>query len=48
MGHYISFVKNIINNKWYVYNDSNQPIQINKLNDLQNENAYLLFYYRHN
>jgi ubiquitin C-terminal hydrolase len=46
-GHYTSIVKNIINNNWYLYNDSNQVrIAITKKN-LQNKNAYLLFYYRH-
>jgi ubiquitin C-terminal hydrolase len=46
-GHYTSIVKNIINNNWYLYNDSNQVrIAITK-NNLQNNNAYLLFYYRH-
>jgi ubiquitin C-terminal hydrolase len=46
-GHYTSIVKNIINNNWYLYNDSNQVrIAITKKN-LQKKNAYLLFYYRH-
>jgi ubiquitin C-terminal hydrolase len=45
-GHYISFVKNIINYEWNIYNDS-CPIQhiINK-DKLQNRDAYMLFYYR--
>jgi ubiquitin carboxyl-terminal hydrolase 8 len=46
-GHYTSFVKNMINNNWYHYNDSAPVQQITKASDLQNNNAYLLFYYRH-
>lgn len=45
-GHYISYVKNMINNKWYIYNDADEPEEIN--NNLQNNDAYLLFYYCHN
>ena len=44
-GHYISYVKNKINNNWYVYNDSNPLIQIDE-SRLQNQNAYILFYIR--
>lgn len=46
-GHYTSIVKNIINNNWYLYNDSNPLLMAFNKNDLQNPNAYLLFYYRH-
>jgi len=47
-GHYTSIVKNRINNNWYFYNDSNEPILICDKEDLQSNDAYLLFYYRHN
>lgn len=46
-GHYTSIVKNIINNNWYLYNDSNPLNLIYTKEELQNPNAYLLFYYRH-
>lgn len=46
-GHYTSIVKNIMNNNWYLYNDSNQVKQAYTKENLQNSNAYLLFYYRH-
>jgi len=38
-GHYISYIKE--NNKWFAYNDSNEPEEIK---DIQNNNAYILFY----
>jgi len=47
-GHYTSIVKNRFNNKWYRFNDSNDIKQINSLKEIQNNNAYLLFYYRIN
>lgn len=43
-GHYVSIVKDMFNNNWYLYNDSDEPIEIK--NDLQSSDAYLLFYYR--
>jgi ubiquitin C-terminal hydrolase len=46
-GHYISIVKNINDNDWYLFNDSNEPQKLNK-EQLQNSNTYLLFYYRKN
>lgn len=46
-GHYTSIVKNIINNNWYLYNDSNQVKMAYTKENLQSANAYLLFYYRH-
>ena len=46
-GHYTSIVKNIMNNKWYLYNDSNQLKMAYTKEHLQNQNAYMLFYYRH-
>ncbi len=46
-GHYTSIVKNIMNNNWYLYNDSNQVRMAYTKENLQNANAYLLFYYRH-
>ena len=45
-GHYTSIVKNMINNEWYLYNDSNDLQKLN-YNDLQSRDAYLLFYYQH-
>jgi ubiquitin carboxyl-terminal hydrolase 8 len=47
-GHYTSMVKNIINNNWHYYNDSNDVKHIVSKDQLQNSNAYMLFYYRHN
>ena len=47
-GHYISFVKNINNHNWYIYNDSAEPVLITEADEIQNNDAYLLFYYRHN
>lgn len=44
-GHYTSIVKNRLNNNWYLYDDS-EPIQQVDINQLQNANAYMLFYYR--
>lgn len=40
-GHYISIVKNIHNNKWYLFDDSKK---VEELDNIQNKNAYLLFY----
>jgi ubiquitin C-terminal hydrolase len=46
-GHYTSIVKNIMNNNWYLYNDSNALKMAYTKENLQNSNTYLLFYYRH-
>jgi ubiquitin carboxyl-terminal hydrolase 3 len=46
-GHYTSIVKNIMNNNWYLYNDANKLKQALTKEHLQDRNAYLLFYYRH-
>jgi ubiquitin C-terminal hydrolase len=43
IGHYISIVKNRFNNKWLLFNDSKQPVEVSQL---QYGNAYLLFYYK--
>lgn len=41
-GHYYSYCKNIVDNKWYCYNDEHTiPIK-----NIHSDNAYLLFYYR--
>jgi ubiquitin C-terminal hydrolase len=45
-GHYVSTVKSKLDNNWYLYNDNKAPIKILKKMDLQDKNAYLLFYYR--
>jgi ubiquitin C-terminal hydrolase len=42
-GHYISIVRNRHDNKWYVFDDANNVIEINE-DSIQNRNAYLLFY----
>lgn len=47
-GHYTAMVKNMINHKWHLYNDSNKVIEIINKKQLQNPNAYLLFYYCQN
>ena len=47
-GHYISLVKNRLDNKWYVFNDSNNIIKVNSKSFLINKDAYLLFYLRTN
>ena len=40
-GHYYSYCKNFIDNKWYCYNDENtEPVK-----NIQTSDAYLLFYY---
>ncbi len=46
-GHYVSFVKNNHNNKWYLFNDSSPLVKLSK-KDLPNKNAYMLFYLREN
>ncbi len=46
-GHYTSIVKNIMNNNWYLYNDANELKMAFTKQNLQNSNAYMLFYYRH-
>jgi ubiquitin C-terminal hydrolase len=46
-GHYTSIVKNIMNNNWYLYNDANKIKEIYTKELLQDSDAYLLFYYRH-
>jgi ubiquitin carboxyl-terminal hydrolase 8 len=46
-GHYTSFVKNMITNEWHHYNDSAAVQTVMTASDLQNSNAYMLFYYRH-
>jgi len=46
-GHYTSMVKNIMNNNWYLYNDANKIKQVYTKEFLQDRDAYLLFYYRH-
>ena len=46
-GHYISFVNNKLNNSWYIYNDEN-PIREISVQDLNHNNAYMLFYVRNN
>jgi len=45
-GHYTSIVKNRFDNNWYLFNDEHDLIKATQKDDLQNENAYMLFYYR--
>jgi ubiquitin C-terminal hydrolase len=45
LGHYTSFCKNNRNNQWYLYDDQFVTPEPN-LNNIVNENAYLLFYQR--
>ena len=47
-GHYVSFVKNRYDNNWYLFNDEREPIKLTNQDQLVNEKAYLLFYYREN
>lgn len=42
-GHYYSYCMNYINNKWYEYNDDTIT-EVDNLDDLITNNAYLLFY----
>lgn len=46
-GHYTSIIKNVLNNNWYHYNDSSPVRTLYTKQNLQNPDAYLLFYYRH-
>ena len=45
-GHYTSIVKNRLDNNWYLFNDSNNLEKAKKRADLQQRDAYMLFYYR--
>ena len=45
-GHYTALVKNKMNNNWYHYNDASPARQINHINHLQTDQAYMLFYIR--
>jgi hypothetical protein len=47
-GHYVSIIKNIYDNEWYTFDDDSVPDKIDNKYNLQNRNAYLLFYKRHN
>jgi ubiquitin C-terminal hydrolase len=43
-GHYTSIIKNMFNGNWYYYNDDYPVRKINDIEELQNKNAYILFY----
>ena len=45
-GHYISMVKLATNNEWYIFNDESSVRHVNDINQLINNNAYILFYIR--
>lgn len=49
-GHYIAYTKNLINKKWYEYNDNNVVhIPDDKIeNCIKNQNTYILFYNKSN
>ena len=46
-GHYASIVKNNYDKKWYLFDDSKEA-QVLEEDEIQNRNAYLLFYYKKN
>lgn len=46
-GHYTAFVKSMMDHQWYYMNDDNAVQRVGNSKSLQNQNAYLLFYYRH-
>tara|TARA_B100001093_G_scaffold53199_1_gene45126 strand:+ start:6797 stop:7852 length:1056 start_codon:yes stop_codon:yes gene_type:complete len=45
-GHYYSVVKNRSDNLWYVFNDDDTPVKVNKISEIVDYKAYLLFYYK--
>jgi len=45
-GHYTSIVKNRLDDNWYLFDDESKPILAERMEQLQQRNAYLLFYYR--
>jgi ubiquitin C-terminal hydrolase len=47
-GHYVSFVKNKLDDKWYLFNDSNPIQELKYMEQLINNNASALFYVREN
>jgi ubiquitin C-terminal hydrolase len=46
-GHYTTFVKNMTNHNWFHYNDSSPAQLVTQANMLQTNDAYMLFYMRH-
>jgi len=42
-GHYVSIVKNNTDSEWYLFDDENELVKVDK-ESIQNRNAYLLFY----
>lgn len=48
LGHYVSILKNRYDNNWYLFNDDNKPMKVDKVEQLVNSKTYLLFYYRTN
>jgi len=47
-GHYVSVIKNRLDNKWYLFNDSASVKSVIDVDGIKHKNAYLLFYYRTN
>jgi ubiquitin C-terminal hydrolase len=47
-GHYTTIIQNRYNTKWYEYNDAKNLNEIDNIEQLITNNAYLLFYYRDN
>lgn len=43
-GHYTAMIKNRMDQKWYLFNDSVKPMEIKDEKLIINKNAYLLFY----
>jgi len=46
-GHYTALVKSISNYKWYLFNDNREVEEKQFEEDIVHQNAYMLFYYRH-
>lgn len=42
-GHYVSIIKNNTDNEWYLFDDADELVKVEK-ESIQNRNAYLLFY----
>ena len=42
-GHYVSIIKNNADSEWYLFDDADEIVEVDK-DSIQNRNAYLLFY----
>jgi ubiquitin C-terminal hydrolase len=45
-GHYVAYVKNIIDKNWYCFNDEHVYLEENSLQDTFDTSGYLLFYHK--